>query len=90
MKQVLLDSNTWLRRVTGVEKWHKKGYYGTGIVAGTGENVDTAKYDAGGQIVHVLDRAGSEHAIQTAATFFQVAPEATLYSFSTNTSLSKH
>ena len=87
MKQVLLDSNTWLRRVTGVEKWHKKGYYGAGMVAGTGENVDTAKYDAGGQIVHVLDRAGSEHAIQTAATFFQVAPEATLYSFSTNTSL---
>ena len=86
--QTLLKQNEWLRRVTGVEKWHKKGYYGTGIVAGTGENVDTAKYDAGGQIVHVLDRAGSEHAIQTAATFFQVAPEATLYSFSTNTSLS--
>lgn len=84
--QKLLTQNEWLRRVTGVDKWHAAGYYGTGIVAATGENVDTSQYSAGGQIIHVLDRVGSEHAIQTAATFFQVAPAATLYSLSTNTS----
>jgi hypothetical protein len=84
--QKLLTQNEWLRLVTGVDKWHAAGYYGTGIIAATGENVDTDQYSAGGQIVHVLDRTGSEHAIQTAATFFQVAPAATLYSLSTNTS----
>lgn len=84
---VLLDSNAWLRRVTGVEKFHAAGYFGSRVMAGTGEKVNTEVYSAGGRIIPVLGDGTSEHAVQTAAVFFQVAPEATLYSFSTNTSL---
>ena len=84
---VLLDSNAWLRRVTGVDRFHAAGYFGSRVMAGTGEKVNTEVYSAGGRIIPVLGDGTSEHAIQTAAVFFQVAPEATLYSFSTNTSL---
>ena len=84
---VLLDSNAWLRRVTGVDKFHAAGYFGSRVMAGTGEKVNTEVYSAGGRIIPVLGDGTSEHAVQTAAVFFQVAPEATLYSFSTNTSL---
>lgn len=87
MKSVLLDSNAWLRRVTGVDKFHAAGYFGSRVMAGTGEKVNTEAYSAGGRIIPVLGDGTSEHAVQTAAVFFQVAPEATLYSFSTNTSL---
>ena len=87
MKNVLLDSNAWLRRVTGVDKFHAAGYFGSRVIAGTGEKVNTEVYSAGGRIIPVLGDGTSEHAVQTAAVFFQVAPEATLYSFSTNTRL---
>lgn len=87
METVLLDSNAWLRRVTGVDRFHAAGYFGSRVMAGTGEKVNTEVYSAGGRIIPVLGDGTSEHAIQTAAVFFQVAPEATLYSFSTNTSL---
>lgn len=88
MTTVLLDSNAWLRRVTGVDRFHAAGYFGSRVMAGTGEKVNTESYSAGGRIIPVLGDGTSEHAVQTAAVFFQVAPEATLYSFSTNTSLS--
>ena len=88
MENILLDSNAWLRRVTGVEKFHAAGYFGSRVMAGTGEKVNTKVYSAGGRIIPVLGDGTSEHAVQTAAVFFQVAPEATLYSFSTNTRLS--
>ena len=84
---VLLDSNAWLRRVTGVDRFHAAGYFGSRVMAGTGEKVNTEVYSAGGRIIPVLGDGTSEHAVQTAAVFFQVAPEATLYSFSTNTCL---
>lgn len=84
---VLLDSNAWLRRVTGVDKFHAAGYFGSRVTAGTGEKVNTEAYSAGGRIIPVLGDGTSEHAVQTAAVFFQVAPEATLYSFSTNARL---
>lgn len=87
MNAILLDSNAWLRRVTGVDKFHAAGYFGSRVIAGTGEKVNTEAYSAGGRIIPVLGEGTSEHAVQTAAVFFQVAPEATLYSFSTNTSL---
>ena len=70
-----------------MDKFHAAGYFGSRIVAGTGEKVNTEAYSAGGRIIPVLGDGTSEHAVQTAAVFFQVAPEATLYSFSTNTSL---
>ena len=38
---VLLDSNAWLRRVTGVDKFHAAGYFGSRVMAGTGEKVNT-------------------------------------------------
>ena len=87
METVLLDSNAWLRRVTGVDRFHAAGYFGSRVMAGTGEKVNTEVYSAGGRIIPVLGDGTSEHAVQTAAVFFQVAPEATLDSFSTNTSL---
>lgn len=87
MATVLLDSNAWLRRVTGVDKFHAAGYFGSRVMAGTGEKVNTEVYSAGGKIIPVLGDGTSEHAVQTAAVFFQVAPEAALYSFSTNTRL---
>ena len=87
MNAILLDSNAWLRRVTGVDKFHAAGYFGSRVIAGTGEKVNTEAYSAGGRIIPVLGEGTSEHAVQTAAVFFQVAPEATLYSFSTNTRL---
>ena len=88
MENILLDSNAWLRRVTGVDRFHAAGYFGRRVMAGTGEKVNTEAYSAGGRIIPVLGDGTSEHAVQTAAVFFQVAPEATLYSFSTNTRLS--
>ena len=87
MATVLLDSNAWLRRVTGVDRFHAAGYFGSRVTAGTGEKVNTEVYSAGGKIIPVLGDGTSEHAVQTAAVFFQVAPEATLYSFSTNARL---
>ena len=77
-EQILLDSNTWLRRVTGVDKFHAAGYFGSRVIAGTGEKVNTEVYSAGGRIIPVLGDGTSAHAVQTAAVFFQVAPEATL------------
>ena len=53
MENILLDSNAWLRRVTGVEKFHAAGYFGSRVMAGTGEKVNTEVYSAGGRIIPV-------------------------------------
>ena len=66
---VLLDSNAWLRRVTGVDKFHAAGYFGSRVMAGTGEKVNTEGYSAGGRIIPVLGDGTSEHAIQTDPLF---------------------
>ena len=47
MNAILLDSNAWLRRVTGVDKFHAAGYFGSRVIAGTGEKVNTEAYSAG-------------------------------------------
>ena len=42
METVLLDSNAWLRRVTGVDRFHAAGYFGSRVMAGTGEDYPRA------------------------------------------------
>ena len=77
---VLLTDNDRHRKYTGVDKFHKAGYFGERVNASTGETWTISKYNPGGLVRDPLGIGVSEgHPIDTAATFFQVAPKATLY-----------
>lgn len=77
---VLLDANARHREYTGVQKFHDAGYYGSGIIAASGESWSTKVYNPGGLVVDYFNKGfGGGHAVNTAATFFQVAPKAQLY-----------
>ena len=86
VETVLLSDNDRHRAYTGVDKFHKAGYYGQRVKACSGENWSLNYYNPGGLCVDPLGiGTGSGHAVDTAATFFQVAPKAKLYMlYSTN------
>ena len=78
---VLLTDNDRHRKYTGVDKFHKAGYFGERVKASTGEDWSLSAYNPGGRCFDPLNMAvgADSHAINTAATFFQVAPKAKLY-----------
>lgn len=77
---VLLADNDRHRKFTGVDKFHKAGYYGERVKASSGETWALSEYNPGGLCRDPLGIGiGGGHSINTAATFFQVAPKATLY-----------
>lgn len=81
----MLSQNNKLRALTGVDRFHRAGYTGDRAVAATGECVDTAHYNANGRILSAgVGTPSTGHAAQTAFAFFEVAPDATLYSLSTS------
>ena len=61
----MVEDNNRLREWLGVTAWHEAGYTGRGILCASGEE---------------LTEDESQHAWQTASTFAEVAPEATLTS----------
>nr|DAQ98891.1 MAG TPA: Phosphodiester glycosidase [Caudoviricetes sp.] len=86
---VLLDDNKRHRKYTGVSKFHAAGYYGAGIVAASGEAWSLKSYNPDDQCVDPFGEGfGTGHSLNTAATFFQVAPKAQLYMLSTSSLLS--
>lgn len=86
METILLQKNDQFRQITGVDKFHAAGYYGERTFAATGETWNLADYNPDGLVCSPMinDTYSSDHAIQTAATFFQVAPKAHLAMFSLN------
>ena len=88
---ILLKDNDRHRKYTGVDKFHRAGYYGERVRAASGETWPISKYNPGCKVFdHLGIGFGSDdHPINTAATFFQVAPKAELYMlYSTNGSYS--
>ena len=89
MGTVLLNDNATIRRFTGVQKFHDKGYFGKRVNAGTGESWKVSYYNPDN---NVFDPTGIDsnasspdvHAVKTAATFFQCAPQAKLYMIPTS------
>lgn len=80
VETVLLTDNDRHRAYTGVDKFHRAGYYGQRVKASSGENWSLSGYNPGGMCYDVLGiGTGGGHAVDTAATFFQVAPKAKLY-----------
>ena len=86
METILLKKNDQFRQITGVDKFHAAGYFGERTIAATGETWNIADYNPDGLVSSPMidDTYSSDHAIQTAATFFQVAPKAHLAMFSLN------
>ena len=79
---ILLTDNDRHRKYTGVDKFHKAGYFGERVKASTGENWNLSDYNPSGQCFNPLGDVTigyDSHSINTAATFFQVAPKAKLY-----------
>ena len=87
-KTILLNDNKQYRKFTGVDLFHKEGYFGKRVSVASGEIWSLNIYNPNNQCYnpkHFLPITEYDHAINTAATFFQVAPEAKLYPvYSTN------
>lgn len=78
-KVILLNNNDFMRSYTGVDKFHKAGYYGSRVVAGSGECWTSTLYNPYGNVLEPMKTGfGSGHGLDTAFTFFQVAPLAKL------------
>lgn len=76
------------RKFTGIDKFHAAGYYGSGIVAASGESWSLDYYNPGGLCEDPFNEgAGTGHAVDTASTFFQVAPKARLVMLPTSAKL---
>ena len=78
---VLLNDNTRHRKYTGVQKFHDAGYFGERVTAATAENWNLKLYNPDGLCsdpLSINSSNGTDHAIPTASTFFQVAPKAKL------------
>lgn len=86
METVLHKKNDQFRAITGVDKFHRAGYYGARTFAATGETWDLSEYNPDGLVCSPMGDPpnNSDHAVKTAATFFQVAPLAHLAMFSLN------
>lgn len=85
METILLDNNKRHRIYTGVEAFHKAGYYGKRVIAATGESWSTSTYNPDGNVLEPLGKGvGTGHAMDTASVFFQVAPMAKLVQLSTS------
>ena len=80
---VLLKDDDRHRVATGIKKFHDAGYYGERVVAASGESWAISQYNPDDLVYDPLgisgEPGGDEHSLNTAATFFQVAPKAKLY-----------
>lgn len=76
---ILLDNNNKFREFTGVNKFHQQGYFGQNVIAASGEYFDI-NYNIDDLIYDPLNKTTiNDHGLQTAATFFQVAPKSKLF-----------
>lgn len=80
---VLLKDDDRHRIATGIKKFHDAGYYGERVTAASGESWAISEYNPSDLVYDPLglsgDPGGDRHSINTASTFFQVAPKAKLY-----------
>ena len=78
----LHTENNYIRRFTGVDRFHNAGYFGERVTAATGENWSIKNYNPDDLVLIPFgdgDGWGNfsgGHGSKTAATFFQVAPRA--------------
>lgn len=84
---ILLNQDNRHRTYTGVTAFHNAGYYGERVIAGTGESWGLSYYNPGGMVIdptaeELVNNGNETHGMQTAATFFQVAPASKLVSLS--------
>ena len=80
----MIVNNDALRTLTGVDKWHAAGYTGRGMAAATREALrpqDTYLPGAADCSYRPRDPT-TDHSKMTASVFWEVAPDATLYSIS--------
>lgn len=84
-KVVLLSRNDSLRKFTGVTKFHEAGYYGSRVTAASAEVWSLTAYNPYNNVSAPLkDPYWNDHALNTAETFFQVAPLAKLVQLPTS------
>lgn len=80
---ILLQDDDRHRIATGVKKFHDAGYYGERVVAASGESWARSEYNPDDLVYDPLniggEPGGATHPIDTASTFFQVAPKTKLY-----------
>lgn len=84
---VLLNDDNRHRDYTGVTKFHNLGYYGERVRAATGESWGYLYYNPAGMVIDPMADSlyaseSQTHGMETAATFFQVAPASKLISLS--------
>lgn len=84
---VLLNQDNRHRTYTGVTAFHNAGYYGERVIAGTGESWGLLYYNPAGMVIDptadsLYTSESQSHGMETAATFFQVAPASKLISLS--------
>ena len=88
MTTILLNDNKYYREYTGINKFHEEGYYGSRVTIASGEIWSLRFYNPDNNCIDSIDIHSTDknlHAINTAATFFQVSPKAKLHMlYSTN------
>ena len=81
----LLTTNSNIRKITGVDKFHKAGYYGERVSVASGECWNLDLYNPDGLCNNPTNSTTfSYHGLETAACFFQVAPKARLTMFNSS------
>lgn len=78
----MLDKNKAIHEFTGVSRFHAAGYTGSRVKAATGEALVKEDWPGPGRVEELLNKgedSTSGHCKMTAAVFFEVAPDATLY-----------
>lgn len=84
----LHTENNYIRKFTGVDRFHNAGYFGERVTAATGENWSIKNYNPDDLVLipfgdgYGWGNFSGGHGSKTAATFFQVAPKARLVQLS--------
>ena len=80
--------NNYIRKFTGVDRFHNAGYFGERVTAATGENWSIKNYNPDDLVLipfgdgYGWGNFSGGHGSKTAATFFQVAPRSRLVQLS--------
>ena len=84
----LHTENNYIRKFTGVDRFHNAGYFGERVTAATGENWSIKNYNPDDLVLipfgdgYGWGNFSGGHGSKTAATFFQVAPRSRLVQLS--------
>lgn len=81
----MLNNNLSIHKYTGVLAFHNAGYTGKRVSAATVEDVVLSDWNGPGKVCSLYESGENEmraHARMTASVFFEVAPDATLYTVS--------